>query len=930
MDPTSNIGSLSLCTFNCRSVKNSRPDVWELCNNHDIVCVQEHWLMSHELDNLSQIHDDCLSWATSAMDISNNVLTGRPYGGTGILYKRKIAHSVTVVDTGEPRMTALNIQTNKGPTLLVNVYMPTDYGNYDCYEEYLDICTKINALFNDTDAVFLIIVGDFNTDCNRPSRYYDIFQQLMNDNHLVCSDVIRLDSTFTYCRDDGLCTSWLDHVLCSVALDSSVDDVRVHYAYQSSDHKPLSVTFKDFGCESCADMSPSTEYLNRAVYDWTNSDTTLYEYAVGTYLSKIDIPYCLFDCKMDCNSDSHRHAIDKYYAEIVEGLDRSTKESVPTVHSRNNKYNIPGWTDFVKDKHDLARIAFLDWVYVGKPRTGYQHQAMCRTRASFKFALRRCKAMQEQLKADARANDLACKHNPRAFWNGINKDTRKKATSFANKVGEAVGDQNVCNMWKEQFGMLFNSLHTVQSKHEFYGELEARVNGQHPFITIDDVKMALKQLKKNKSAGPNGIYAESLLYAGNRICVHLSLLYTVCVKHCYLPNACIESILLPLVKNKGGDLTDANNYRAIALSNVETKILETIILHKIRDSAECDTYQFGFKTGHSTALCTSTLKRTVDYYLNRGSYVFACYIDFTKAFDKVNYWKLFTQLSRDGIHPCFVKLLAFWYSNQSLCVSWHGCLSDKFCISNGTRQGGVLSPYLFTCYVRPLITALCQSRIGCNVGGMFVNILVYADDMVLLAPSWRALQDLLHILEAGCLKLDMVCNTKKTVCMIFTPRSRDKLITDAFPCFTLDGRKLEFVSQFKYLGHIINDKLHDDDDIRREIKNLFVRTNMLVSRFHKCSTNVKITLFKSFCMCFYNLALWSRFTVGSFNKFRSCYNKCVKKLFGYAKYDSMSGILIKLSLPTADTIVHNSRILFANHCEQSCNSITRWFSVLRM
>jgi len=88
MDPTSNIGSLSLCTFNCRSVKNSRPDVWELCNNHDIVCVQEHWLMSHELDNLSQIHDDCLSWATSAMDISNNVLTGRPYGGTGILYKR--------------------------------------------------------------------------------------------------------------------------------------------------------------------------------------------------------------------------------------------------------------------------------------------------------------------------------------------------------------------------------------------------------------------------------------------------------------------------------------------------------------------------------------------------------------------------------------------------------------------------------------------------------------------------------------------------------------------------------------------------------------------------------------------------------------------------------------------------------------------------
>ena len=48
----------------------------------------------------------------------------------------------------------------------------------------------------------------------------------------------------------------------------------------------------------------------------------------------------------------------------------------------------------------------------------------------------------------------------------------------------------------------------------------------------------------------------------------------------------------------------------------------------------------------------------------------------------------------------------------------------------------------------------------------------------------------------------------------------------------------------------------------------------------------------------------------TFNKFRSSYNKCIKKLFGYARMDSMSGILINLSLPTADTIVHNSHILF--------------------
>jgi len=59
-------------------------------------------------------------------------------------------------------------------------------------------------------------------------------------------------------------------------------------------------------------------------------------------------------------------------------------------------------------------------------------------------------------------------------------------------------------------------------------------------------------------------------------------------------------------------------------------------------------YQFGFKKGHSTGLCTSVVKWTVEYYLNRGSYVFSCFVDFSKAFDKVDYWKLFCQMIDDG------------------------------------------------------------------------------------------------------------------------------------------------------------------------------------------------------------------------------------------------------------------------------------------
>jgi len=119
-------------------------------------------------------------------------------------------------------------------------------------------------------------------------------------------------------------------------------------------------------------------------------------------------------------------------------------------------------------------------------------------------------------------------------------------------------------------------------------------------------------------------------------------------------------------------------------------------------TSPCNVYQFGFKKCNSTGSCTNVVTKTVEYYLCRGSHVFTCFVDFSKAFNKVNYWKLFCQMIDDGSDMCPVRLLAFWYTNQLLCVAWQGCYSDRFAVGNGTNQGSVLSPYLFTRYARPL------------------------------------------------------------------------------------------------------------------------------------------------------------------------------------------------------------------------------------
>jgi len=95
----------------------------------------------------------------------------------------------------------------------------------------------------------------------------------------------------------------------------------------------------------------------------------------------------------------------------------------------------------------------------------------------------------------------------------------------------------------------------------------------------------------------------------------------------------MQSGIVPLVKSKSGDLADVNNYRAIAISKSMSKVFECVIANEISPRSDNDIHQFGFKRGHSTGLCTSILKKTIDYYTQRGSYVFTCFIDFTKAFD---------------------------------------------------------------------------------------------------------------------------------------------------------------------------------------------------------------------------------------------------------------------------------------------------------
>ena len=83
---------------------------------------------------------------------------------------------------------------------------------------------------------------------------------------------------------------------------------------------------------------------------------------------------------------------------------------------------------------------------------------------------------------------------------------------------------------------------------------------------------------------------------------------------------------------------------------------------------------------------------------------------------------------------CFVGILYYWYSKQNMKVKWGNCLSSLFSVSNGVRQGGVLSPYLFALYIDDLSVKLNCVKAGCFLGNSRLNHIIYADDLCCFSP----------------------------------------------------------------------------------------------------------------------------------------------------------------------------------------------------
>jgi hypothetical protein len=505
------------------------------------------------------------------------------------------------------------------------------------------------------------------------------------------------------------------------------------------------------------------------------------------------------------------------------------------------------------------------------------------------------------------------KHEFRKFWNSTNR--LNTGPGLPVTVGGVSDANRIAELFREQF--IVSSPLGPSSAFVSDAEVKRDLN---VIISGKSIAHIIKSMVTGKSPGHDGLSIEHLKYAGVHLSRILALLFNVCVAHSYLPAELMRTTVVPIVKNRTGDMSDRSNYRPISLATIIAKIFDSVLNSMLEKHCTFHDGQHGFSRGLSTETAILSLKHTVKYYTDRRTPVYACFLDLSRAFDLVSYDILWRKLESVGLPDGYTDLLKFWYCNQVNYVRWANEHSEPYRMECGVRQGGLTSPKLFNLYVDQLVRELSGMRVGCHIGNVCVNNISYADDMVLLAPSVSALRALLGVCENFAVSHGLLYNVKKSQYMVFGAGSRCPNIV---PPIKLLNEPLERVSKFKYLGHIVADSLKDDYDIERERRALSVRANMLVHRFGRCTDAVKITLFKAYCTSFYTCSLWTNYTKKAYGVLRVQYNNAFRALLRLPRFCSASAMFALAGVDSFEAIMRKKTASFLYRVRGSRHSVLK-------
>lgn len=384
--------------------------------------------------------------------------------------------------------------------------------------------------------------------------------------------------------------------------------------------------------------------------------------------------------------------------------------------------------------------------------------------------------------------------------------------------------------------------------------------------------------------------------------------------HNFIPLNILKGDIIPILKDKKGNISDSGNYRPIMQSSCLLKIIEIFILDFLSEKINFNSRQFGFLSKASTSHATLLIKEIAFNYTKNKSNVYTLFADLSKAFDRVDHFKLGSMLIDRGVPTDIVKIIMVYLRNQFGRIKWNDSNGEYKIVNKGVRQGGILSPFLFKLYIDDLLTTLNNNNEGCIFGLGRVAVIAYADDMVILASSSDALESIYKKFEEEIEKIDLKININKTKCMIFGKNNNfNKDIM-------LNNQSFEILNSFKYLGNILNSKLDDTDDVDYKLQSFYKSFYSILTNFNNANIETFLFIFNSFCMPNYGTELWTSQGIQSKNIFRTfevAYCRALKRICNLPNYTGNHFVAAMCSQYLLNHFVNLKQVLFLKSLETS-------------
>ena len=523
------------------------------------------------------------------------------------------------------------------------------------------------------------------------------------------------------------------------------------------------------------------------------------------------------------------------------------------------------------------------------------------------------------------------KSNPKYFYSYAMSLSKTKSSInmlFDKNKNVTTDNKSMADTLQEQFQSVFSDPQAPHKKEPSFTppDISAPMMDTDLDITNEDIIDAIKAIPNDSSCGPDGIPVLLLKNCASQLCAPFKLIWSESFKSGTVPKFYKNTQIFPLFKK--GDRARAVNYRPIALTSHVIKIYERVLRAKIVKFVEdndilCNN-QHGFRRGRSCLTQLLSHFEDIMFGLTQGADTDAIYLDFAKAFDKVDHQLLIQKLRLYGFHEQLIKWLESFLSNRSQHVVVNGFSSFLAVVISGVPQGTVLGPLLFIMFINDMSLCINHSIIR-----------FFADDTRILKHIFNEnhvaelQEDLDHVIEWATHN-NMSLHEDKFELIVHKHAHKSTLYELPFIAELLtykisNGDSITPVNQLKDLGVIVSSDLSWSAHVNTIASRARSIAAWVLSAFKTRDRTTMLTLYKSLVRSHleYCCPLWNPHKIGDIEQLESVQRTFTSRIWGvqHLSYWERLKALNLMSLQRRRErymVIHMWKILHG-HCPNDIN-----------